>query len=306
MHSMTFRKLTVAATRYSISELVSVLPSRIQSFILNSIASGIRLINVNRVSIEDKNYSDFVLKRRVGFSWPAIALGNLVFRYRRVPVIVLYRQQWLDWEQQVSQVLGRSCQPIENNQLAIEKLTGRPLGQCLKQQSSVDEKLIMIFAASRALWNLHQQSVAVWQLSHGDASVQNVLIDQETNTAQWFDFDLKHIESTKPLQRHADDLRALLFTTAIQFDPDSIAQLVSVVRKSYDSTETWQALQKQITARSFSIDLFHRAQLRRANLPPAISMNLIRAIELKVIETIATNAKEKHFPVNKDSASIEN
>src|SRR5690349_16581331 len=71
--------------------------------------------------------------------------------------------------------------------------------------------------ASTALRELHGQSMDVagsdWQLSHGDATCHNVLIDNEHHVAHWIDFDIRHRLGLPKLERHADDLRALIFSS---------------------------------------------------------------------------------------------
>ncbi|MFK7766494.1 MAG: hypothetical protein AB8B55_04685 [Mariniblastus sp.] len=181
----------------------------------------------------------------------------------------------------------------------MKKHAGKPLDQCLMEQSNLQFRLEMVSSAARALWQLHQHSIADWPLSHGDASVQNVFYDRESRNATWFDFDLRHSLSVSSLKRHADDLRAFLFTLAIHFEQSTFDQVITAVGKSYSSTDVWLELIEQIKRLPhFDGDVFHKSQIRRALKSKGISNSnpstdlIIQAI------TLHGNTLAKRFPTH--------
>lgn len=101
------------------------------------------------------------------------------------------------------------------------------------------------------------------RLSHGDAGISNLMIDLASQSAQWFDFDLRHDLQIASDKRQADDLRAFLFTLGLCFRWISLASLVQTVRHEYRSGHVWSELAKLISHGKLDFDFFHAAQLAR-------------------------------------------
>ena len=128
---------------------------------------------------------------------------------------------------------------------------------------------VLLSIATESLRKFHATEIQVagarsCLLSHGDASINNVLYDSETQVATWFDFDLRHDFRCEATSRHADDLRSLLFSAVHLFDVDSIEDWIRSQRMAYPSDEVWAALAKQLSGRWFAFDIFHRSQIARA------------------------------------------
>ncbi len=254
---------------------------------------GIQFVKINRITFEQRNGKDFVCKSRTPLSAALISTGNFVFRNRRVPIRVLYRSEWIDWEKSVDQALGNDsiCDlETSSKRLLLSRIPGQPLATCMNQTTDDATKLQMVAAATAALWNLHQHSLDGWPLSHADASVQNVMFDRETGNAQWFDFDLRHPESTKAIARHADDLRALIFTAVIFFTEKSVAQLADIFIQNYPTPEVWSEWIDQ-SPTWFSSDVFHRAQIHRANRSNKSGSKICSRIELEFFQSIGKALK---------------
>lgn len=254
---------------------------------------GIQFVNINRITFEKRNGKEFVSKSRTPLSAGLISTGNFVFRNRRVPIRVLHRNEWIDWEKSVNQALGNdsiSDSETSPKRLFLNRIPGQPIGTCMNQSTDVATKLQMVASATDGLWNLHQHSLDGWPLSHADASVQNVMFDRETGNTQWFDFDLRHSGSTKAVARHADDLRALAFTAVTFFTNDSVAQLADTLIQNYPTPEVWSEWIDQ-SPTWFSGDVFHRAQIHRAKRSNKTGSKICSRIELELAQSIGKALK---------------
>lgn len=207
--------------------------------------------------------------------------GNIVFRRRTVPVVVLRRRSWETWQRKILQATARPgddpIEPPPNKVMLWPLIKGRPLVEFISdQQQPVDTTLTqtaeLLRAALVRLYQLHQTEIEIdgtqlW-VSHGDASVANVMFDQETQTMTWFDFDLRHDLSVSAKNRHADDLRSFLFTAVESLPPGvfsdaDVTGLLNSIKPAYPRSEVWEALLRIVGDRWFECDLFHRAQLMR-------------------------------------------
>ena len=201
-----------------------------------------------------------------------IFLGNIAFRFRRVPLRVLHKSEWIDWERQLKLALRNETIP-ESTELRCERIPGRPLSDILSNSKSdetgLTHELALIQLAVRALKCLHETSVQLTDgqrsamLSHGDATISNVLYCEETQQAEWFDFDLRHDYRIAPAERHADDLRSLLFSAGYFLPEETLGLLVTTVKQEYCCESVWAALQRQLSSGWFNLDLFHLSQTRR-------------------------------------------
>lgn len=235
---------------------------------------------------------EFVFKVRHKLSWLLIPPGNFVFRWRMVSVRVLTNRQWKAWERTVVpfDLPDKEASP---GTLAMANVHGRPLAQLLNEEQRKPQKLALVSEAVSALHQFHQQvrevpDFGAIRLSHGDATTRNVMIDADARKATWFDFDLRHDLTISATMRHADDLRAILFSAAHYFPAQDLPDLVHVARQAYDEPKTWLELTRQVNSRWFSVDLFHLAHTR----PPSStsdqpsSQGADRAKERILIRTI--------------------
>ena len=239
-------------------------------FIAGKIAGLIRRVKVNRVTFKSIGDQEFVCKTRHPLSQLLIIPGNIVLRWRKVPVQVLSTGEWIKWERKLAPI------QIDNDRfsprtLTLARIPGTPLIDILASSDfSVDQKLEFILISVKSLQHFHNRDCEVTEhgsvkLSHGDATVRNVMIDLKLKTATWFDFDLRHDLKVEANARHADDLRALLFSAAHYFPDESLTTLVHLIREIYDQSEVWQKLAQQVSSRWFNLDLFHLAHTRPVN-----------------------------------------
>ncbi len=269
--------------------------SRLVKFVLGCFAGLVQRVSINRVLLEVDSGTHWVRKRRTKFGWILICLGNPVLRCRRVPIQVLHRRQWLRWEQTVKRATRNEEVRISRD-LVCQKIPGEPLATLLDLNLGCGTKCQLLTAAASALYEFHQVQVEIdglglCFLSHGDASISNVLIEIDSdlgtaNRAEWIDFDLRHDLSMAAVKRFADDLRALLFTASGSFASNEVSPMVESIKVVYPDQEVWLELAEMVSHRLFEYDIFHRAQMRRAkpegNHDPdqvvAASKNLQKAI----------------------------
>ena len=187
------------------------------------LASG----RLHRIQYSNVDGAEIVLKSRRFGSGVAIVVGNLYLHLQRGNVEVLTGREWLRWELAVESatncdiVIRSHSSPHENFRGLISRVSpGLPLRNILIDSTrSFDEKFAAIRWAMAALHQLHRHQ-ADWgngiqqSISHGDATVNNVIVNSKTQSARWIDFDTRHLPRLPEPDRHADDLRALIFSAA--------------------------------------------------------------------------------------------
>jgi hypothetical protein len=224
-------------------------------------------VRVNWIQTLEREEQAWIYKRRSIWSGPIVLAGNLVLAIRKPRMKVLGLKAWIEWERLVqSQLRGVTIEPAKNG-IGYPRISGTPLSRLLAGSETVTEKRNYIAIATRSLAKLHSQAMPLddnqVQLSHADAACYNVLVDEERQNAEWFDFDIRHDLRDPASLRFADDLRALIFTSAVFFDAPSLPLMVAIVRDEYSDTNVWLQLQILVSDRRLDFDLFHQAQVRR-------------------------------------------
>ena len=191
-------------------------------------------IELHRVQTLDTTGGAIVWKTRRRTSRIAVSAGNLFLKMQRAGVEVLTTDEWLRWElavwsaknrsaldNDVNKVSQRAAYPcVQSNGLLIPRLPGEPLSRILADaRRPIGSRLQCVGWALQSLEHLHSHSAdwgdgLVQPISHGDATAENVIIDISNQSACWIDFDTRHRASLRAIERHADDLRALVFSTA--------------------------------------------------------------------------------------------
>ena len=238
---------------------------RLVGFCLRCLAASVEAVNINRVWIEESK----VHKRRRWYGWGLILIGNLVLACRQVPVGVLFTGPWIRWERTLKQALNDETIPA-GRVLICDQLPGVPLADWLIEVGeSKGTRLKVLEIAMNSLREFHRVEIddgcGGWvQLSHGDATLNNLLYDVENRSVQWIDFDLRHRFSVPAPQRHADDLRAFLFSAVRHLPEAEIPRFLTSMRQQYEAAAVWECLSDQVASRWFQFDVFHRAQIRRS------------------------------------------
>lgn len=206
-------------------------------------------------------------KSRVVWCEFVLPLGNLYLRLQGAPSEVLSARRWLKREAVVAATLGRDVQTWPGlRALDMRLIPGVCLREILLGTSSPDAKLEALRLAAAALRQLHAVSVREADghrlaLSHGDATCNNVIVDQGACSAAWIDFDTRHRTDLSTQNRCADDVRALLFSSAASLPERADSDCTESVFAGYGDEAVVQQVRQCLIRECFPA-VFHLAQAR--------------------------------------------
>jgi tRNA A-37 threonylcarbamoyl transferase component Bud32 len=210
-----------------------------------------------RIVYQDSGVRE-VRKSRAFYAPFLVWLGGPLMTLLDTGVRVLPRRAWEERERHVYQSLyGASIRfDIEGTgrTLVLPCLAGVPLAALLEEESPLDKKRVIEWAVA-ALAEFHRLG-----FTHGDAMAENVMVDVETGTARWFDFETVHASDRPTVWRRADDLRALLVTCVIRTVPERRAQIVRLIVDAYADEEVTRVLATSFTPGFRPALIFHLAQ----------------------------------------------
>ncbi len=238
---------------------------------LGRLLSDLELNAVSAIRVDQQTY---FTKRRLRFAAPVIAAGNLYLKREGAHTRVLSDRQWRNWETEVYRAIyDIELVTDECGRLCVPACSGISLAAYLESDTNNEEaKLSAVGLAVRSLYHLHAV-VMRWPdglkrpLSHGDATVENVIIDDACVKACWLDFDTVHESRMDAAWRHADDLRALTYSAAARLPASSFPDLTRTIVANYGSSAPLDALEEIVAYRRNRPICFHLAQARR--LPKA-------------------------------------
>lgn len=194
-----------------------------------ALGHALRAAKYARARVVRQDGKCHVHKRRAFYAPLLIRLSVPLLRLLDAGVRVLPQRAWEEQERRMYRTLYGMTIEIVGRTLVLPCLPGRTLATLLDDPST--EKPVRRMAIERtiaALSDLHRRGI-----THGDAMAENVLIDLETGTARWFDFETVH-ESARPgAWRRADDLRALLATCVIRTAPEERAEIQRLIVAAY-------------------------------------------------------------------------
>jgi hypothetical protein len=231
---------------------------------LGRLLSDVELNAVSAMSVDQQTY---FAKRRLRFVAPLIAAGNLYLKREGAHARVLSDRNWRNWETEVYRAIyDIELVTDERGRLCVPARAGVSLAALLESESGTEaEKLSAIGLAVRSLFRLHTVAVR-WPdgqkrpLSHGDATVENVIIDDAREKASWLDFDTIHDGRMDAAWRYADDLRALTYSAAARVPAPSFPELTRSIVANYGATAPLDALREMVAYRWNRPISFHLAQ----------------------------------------------
>lgn len=238
----------------------------------------IRLHRHDRIS--GKTDRETHQKSRTAIAGLLIPPGNLYLCLQRSPSRILCTRDWIAWELEVAQKLNRHVRELgDRSGIEAPWIPGVSLKEFLRGTAPRPEKRQAIHLAARALRQLHQcqvsrNDVQSWPLSHGDAVSQNVVIDMRTSSAHWVDFDMSHGWQMPASVRHADDLRALIWSIASDLEQSDYRSAAEAARDGYADSSLFREVQ-QLTKRTACPTVF---QLAQAPLSPTDFTRLVEVL----------------------------
>jgi hypothetical protein len=229
------------------------------------IGRSLAKVRLNRVRLKTEGGSAWCFKRRRWYARPLIWSGNLYLRWLDSSVRVLPDAAWQMRERNVyGQLYGMDVQFGAHGELIAPAGKGICLGLLLKRNhDAVSQRALA--AAARALKRLHSVQLVSGNhsrnpLSHGDATIFNVLYDIPTDTAHWFDFETEHDLARPWLWRRADDLRALLTSACSVVDEDAIARSVATLFEAYGDSQISSGVARQLASSANRPSAYYLAQ----------------------------------------------
>ena len=221
----------------------------------------------NRVDFVTVDRVPFCRKRRCWFSGPLLIAGNLWLDWQRAGVKILPFEAWRKREDQLwAQLYGQQVR-VTGGALWFPMQSGEPLGRWLRGPRTESEQLQAVASASLALAALHQLECAddhdrMMIATHGDAVLANALYEASTNRAIWIDFETLQHSATPRAGRIADDLRALLCSSAECLPDVALPALVDAVllNHRHADTEVVTRLHEQLDREVCRPCSYHAAQ----------------------------------------------
>lgn len=208
-----------------------------------------------------------IAKRRRWFSPLLIGLGNLSLRLLGSGVRVLPGAEWRARERAIHRAhYGIELEIGPRGWLILPRWPGVVVADHARRRlDPAPARLRGLAAASRALRDLHRVELpradgVVERLSHGDATLRNVLFDPGMGEARWFDFDTAHDPGLAPAWRHGDDLRALVYSAVESFADVPVALLLRTVQAAYADPGPWEQLRDRLARGALHRSPLHLAQ----------------------------------------------
>jgi len=225
------------------------------------------LARVRLHAIEPRDDQRLIAKRRRWFAAWLIGPGNLYLRWLGSGVRVLPDRAWQARERAVNRRLyGVESEVDPRGWLILPRWPGVVLAvYAADVRWPPGDRLRAVSAASHALRHLHHLDDP-WpeggsrRLSHGDATSRNVIFDPETSRARWFDFDTAHDPIVPAPSRHADDLRALLYSAVEVMADLPVPDVFEAVVGAYDDPDPWHRLRLDLAGGSLHGSTFQLAQ----------------------------------------------
>ncbi|MFN0051735.1 MAG: hypothetical protein ACKV0T_06065 [Planctomycetales bacterium] len=231
----------------------------------NALGHCLAAIPLHRWSSPAQSPAGWKCKARVAWCESLLPLGNLYLQLQGAPSEVLSTPAWLRREACLAEALGRRIQvQPQRRGFLMAMLPGTGLDTILAGSSSQTLKLEGVRLAAAALRRLHTMSLPPADgesemVSHGDATCRNVVVDLDSGTAHWVDFDTRHRPELSLLERRSDDLRTLLLSSVASQAEGGDFEIARAVFAGYDDETVEERVRLSLTRRLYP-SAFHAAQ----------------------------------------------
>ena len=237
------------------------------------LAAALARCRLHRICYVDQDGEAVVMKsRRVGSSI-AVYFGNAYLRLQNCGVEILGTDEWIRWEKAVQSAMnvadcGRKAELSTGRSQTLTRrhVPGSSLREVLKDaRYSEDQKFAAIRWGLESLGQLHRQQAdwgrgMIQSVSHGDATVNNVIVNLELQKANWIDFDMRHLPLLSELDRHVDDLRAVVFSAAVYLPVSRFPRLAETAIASLNDRCLLSRFRERLTNEWWRLDTFQMAQ----------------------------------------------
>jgi hypothetical protein len=185
----------------------------IPQVLANAATTFVDSLKLSSVSEKVRRGRQVVLKRRQIYGDQLADLANLYFRMSNIPIRFWSKAgDWRRWEMESFQMLNGDrfrVYPSGPKMVCTDKIPGESLWVHMNRRTLTRP---MLEAAGRELFHAHRfwstEFGSRW--SHGDATMTNVIYDEDTGRARLIDFEIVHHKSLPATVRHADDLLVFL------------------------------------------------------------------------------------------------
>lgn len=207
------------------------------------------------------------LKKRRWYAALIIIASNVYLKISSTYVYFLSRRKWLHWEHRIyKEILGKECQINDHRTLVLPKLEGATLSDLLKSKNECEvRKIEAVGWAISAIETMHKCQIN-WadgekrRFSHGDAKVDNIICDLVSKTCYILDYESIHDGKMSSEWRHADDLRAIIYSAAEYIEPNSLNQLCRTSIRNYNDRAVLAQLKKYIEMLKHCPNVYHFTQ----------------------------------------------
>ena len=200
-----------------VANLAEVLTNHIPQALTNAAAKFVDSLKLSSVSERVRRGRRVVIKHRNAYSEQLADLANVYFRMSDIPIRFWSKvKDWKRWEIGCFRMLnGDRFRAFSSgaNTICVDKVPGKSLWVHLNRGTITRQ---MLEAAAHELRRAHQfwsdEFRGPW--SHGDAGMENVVLNKKTGRARLIDFEIFHDRSLPAATRHADDLLVFLLDLA--------------------------------------------------------------------------------------------
>lgn len=231
---------------------------------LGKLLSGVRL---NVLKKREGINSTYYLKKRRWYAALIIIASNVYLRISSTHAYFLSRRKWLLWEHRIyKEILGKECRIDDNRTLILPKLEGATLSDFLISKNECEvRKIEAVGWAISAIETMHKCQIN-WPdgekrtFSHGDAKVSNIICNSVSKTCYILDYESIHDAKMSSEWRHADDLRAIIYSAAEYIESNLLNQLCRTAIRNYNDRAVLAQLRSYIEMLKHRPNVYHFTQ----------------------------------------------